>query len=182
MTHALDAFAALVQARFPDGDTVVIATGKVATQENRQQRTIILTRQRGQLTFSAAPGRQPFGTPTSGAGTYTVQRFQRNETIECTLRAADENALDTLLDEFVNAVFEVAGPNAFDQTSEYAWVGDDSVSAGEWVRRNPAIKLYLVLRLSSFSLPGPYAVVGTADADVSLLGTTDSIVVPPTGP
>lgn len=179
MTNALDAFAALVQARFSDTETAVIVTGGVQRQAHQAQRTILLTRQLGQLRFSSAPNRMPFGTPVSGAGTYVQQRFQREEMIEATLRAATETDLDSLFDEFVNAVFEVAGPNAFDELTEYRWFGEDSVSGNEWVRRNPALKVYFRVRLASFSLPGPYAVVGTAGASVSLLGTTDSVVVPP---
>jgi hypothetical protein len=154
-------------ARYADA-TVSFEAGKLVLNKNAQQRKIILVRQEGQLKFSSAPGRAAFGTPLAGAGTVTKQPFERFELIEATLRAEDEDELDLMFDRFVNTVFEVFGPNAFEDVSDYAWFQADSTSGGDWARRNPAIKLYFRVRLRSIAQPGPFAVLGTADSTVIL--------------
>ena len=163
----LDDTLTAIAAQYADA-TVSFEAGKLILNKNAQQRKIILTRQSGDLKFSSAPGKRAFGTPVSGAGTTTIQRFERFELIECTLRAEDEDALDAMFDRFVNAVFEVFGPNAFENTNQYEWFQGDSTNGGDWARRNPAIKLYIRVRLKSRSQPGPYAVLGSADATLIL--------------
>ena len=163
----LDEILTTVAARYADA-TDSFEAGKNVLNKNAQQRKIILVRQEGQLKFSAAPGRVAFGTPLSGAGTVTKQPFERFELIEATLRAEDEDALDLMFDRFVNTVFEVFGPNAFEDVNEYQWFQGDSTTGGDWSRRNPAITLYFRVRLKSRSQPGPYAVVGSADATLVL--------------
>lgn len=150
--------------------TVKFECGKLKLNEHQQQRVVILVRQEGLLTFSDAPNRARYGTPVSSVGAYTVQRFDREELIEATLRAQDESALDDMFDRFVNAVFEQFGPNAFEDVNKYGWFADDSKNSGQYGgSRNPAIKLYFRVRLNSRSQPGTYAVIGTADADAILL-------------
>lgn len=167
-----------------DDATVSFEAGKVVLNKNAQRRKIILVRQSGDLLFSSAPGRAAFGAPVSGAGTFTTQRFERFELIECTLRAEDEDALDAMFDRFVNAVFEVFGPNAFEDRNAYQWFQGDSSQGGDWVRRSPAIKLYIRVRLRSRSQPGPYAVLATAggtaamtDAEGATGPTADNVPV-----
>ena len=169
----LDDTVTALAARYADA-TVSFEAGKLILNKHAQQRKIILVRQEGQLRFSSAPDRMPFGPPTAGAGTLTRQRFERFERIEATLRAQDEDELDLMFDRFVNAVFEVFGPNAFEDVNEYAWFQGDSTQAGDWSRRNPAIKLYFRVRLRSISQPGPYAVLGTAEGELVLLASDGS--------
>lgn len=164
----LDEILTTVAARYADS-TVSFEAGKVVLNKNALQRKIILVRQSGDLRFSNAPGRRQFGIPLSGAGTTTQQKFERFEQIEATLRAEDEDALDLMFDRFVNAVFDVFGPNAFENVNPYEWFQGDSTTGGDWARRNPSIKLYFRVRLRSVpQLPAPYAVLGTADATLNL--------------
>lgn len=158
----LDEALTAIADRYNDA-TVSFEAGKLVLNKNAQRRKIILVRQRGDLRFSSARGRAAFGAPTSGAGTFTTQRFERFELVECTLRAEDEDALDAMFDRFVNAVFEVFGPNAFEDSNAYEWFQGDSNAGGDWVRRSPAIKLYIRVRLRARSQSGPYAVVGSVD-------------------
>jgi hypothetical protein len=150
--------------------SVSFEAGKLVLNKHAQQRKIIMVRSSGDLRFSAAPGRRQYGVPVGGAGSVTDQRFERFELIECTLRAEDEAALDAMLDRFVNAVFEVAGPNAFENVNPYEWHQGDSSAGGDWIKRNPAIKLYIRLRLKSRAQPRPYAVVAAAETDVEQAG------------
>lgn len=166
MTSRLDDFVTAIDVQLADA-TVNLVAGRLRLNEHATQRQAIFTRQSGELTFSRAPGRTPFGAPVSGEGTFTRQVFTRSEMIEVTLRAADEEALDLLFDQFVNAVFEVCGPNAFEETNAYEWVGEDSSSAGAWDSRNPGIKFQLNVRLSSRGQPRPYAVIAVTSADVT---------------
>jgi hypothetical protein len=147
--------------------TVSFEAGKLILNKNAQQRKIVLVRQSGDLRFSSAPGKRAFGVPVSGAGTTTIQRFERFELLEATLRAADEADLDTMFDRFVNAVFEVFGPNAFEDVNQYEWFQGDSAAGGDWARRNPGIKIYFRVRLKSRSETSPYAVVTTATGSVT---------------
>ena len=163
----LDDTVTAIAAQYADA-TVSFEAGKFVLNKNAQQRKIVFVRQAGDLKFSSAPGRHAFGTPVAGVGTKTVQRFERFELLEVTLRAADEDDLDAMFDRFVNSVFEVFGPNAFENTNQYEWFQGDSTAGGDWSRRNPAITLYFRVRLKSRSQPGPYAVVGSADATLAL--------------
>lgn len=166
----LDDILTAIATRYAD-NTVSFEAGKLVLNKNGQQRKIILTRQSGRLGFSNARGKHAFGVPVSGAGTLTRQRFERVELLECTLRAEDEAALDTMFDRFVNAVFEEFGPSALEDVSDYEWFQGDSTAGGDWARRNPAIKLYIRVKLASRSQPSPFAVLGSATGTVIL---TDS--------
>ena len=174
----LDDILTLIAAQYADA-TVSFEAGKLVLNKNAQQRKIILTRQAGRLQFSNARGKTAFGTPVSSVGTFTRQRFERSELLECTLRAEDETALDAMFDRFVNSVFEVFGPSAFEDVSDYAWFQGDSTAGGDWARRNPAIKLFIRVKLASRSQPGTFAVVESvsATADFVPSGATG-----PTGP
>jgi hypothetical protein len=154
----LDDIVTSLATRYAD-PTVSFEAGKLKLNTNAQQRKIILVRQEGQLKFSAAPGRAPFSVPVAGVGTTTKQPFERFELLEATLRAEDEDELDQIFDRFVNTVFEVFGPNAFEDVNDYAWFQGDSSAGGDWARRNPAIKLHFRVRLRSIAQPGPFAVV-----------------------
>lgn len=177
MTSRLDDFVTAIASRFDDG-TVNFVAGKLNLNKHATQRQAIFTRQSGVLTFSSSPGRTPFGTVSMGQGTFTQQRFQRAETVEVTLRAADEEALDVLFDKFVNVVFEECGPNAFDDANPYEWVGEDSKNASAWDSRNPGIKFTLNVRLSSRSEPKPYAVLSTTETEVTEGDETVTVTVP----
>jgi hypothetical protein len=174
----LDDIVTLLAAQYADA-TVSFEAGKLVLNRNAQQRKIVLVRQEGQLRPSAAPGRAPFSVPVAGAGTTTKQPFERFELLECTLRAEDEDELDQMFDRFVNTVFEVFGPAAFEDVNEYEWFQGDSSAGGDWARRNPAIKLYFRVRLRSIAQPGPFAVLGTADGTMVL--TDPEGVTGPTG-
>jgi hypothetical protein len=163
----LDDILTLIEARYAD-PSVSFECGKLVLNKHAQRRKVILVRQEGTLTFSSAPGRAPFSVPVDGVGTTTKQRFERFELLEATIRAEDESELDIIFDRLVNAIFEVFGPNAFENTNQYEWFQGDSTNGGDWARRNPAIKLYIRVRLKSRSQPGPYAVLATADATLIL--------------
>lgn len=173
----IDDLVTAIAARYNDS-TVSFEAGKLRLNEHAQQRKVIFVRQNGSLQFSTAPGRRPFGTPVSGAGTFTQQRFTREEQLEVTLRAADEEDLDDMFDRFVNTVFEVCGPNAFENANQYEWFKEDSKNGGSWETRNPAIKLYFNARLASRSQTSPYAVVASTDTDVTEGDETVNVIVP----
>ncbi len=158
-----------------DDTTVVFKAGKTQINAYNKQRSILMVRQSGVLRFVAAPAAYAFGTPVGGAGTLTRQRFEREELFEVTLRAEDEDRLDAMFDRFVNAVFEIAGPNAFETHNAYQWYGEDSKHGGDWNRRNPSIKLLLAFRLKSRSQTLPFAVLATTEATVTEL--TEDVVV-----
>jgi hypothetical protein len=142
----LDDIVTALATRYADA-TVSFEAGKLVLNKHAQRRKVILVRQEGQLKFSAAPDRAP------------KQPFERFEMLEATLRAEDEDELDQIFDRFVNTVFEVFGPNAFEDVNEYSWFQADSSAGGDWARRNPAIKLQFRVRLRSIAQPGPFAVV-----------------------
>jgi hypothetical protein len=154
----LDDIVTALATRYADA-TVSFEAGKLVLNKHAQRRKVILVRQEGQLKFSAAPDRAPFSVPVAGVGTTTKQPFERFEMLEATLRAEDEDELDQIFDRFVNTVFEVFGPNAFEDVNEYSWFQADSSAGGDWARRNPAIKLQFRVRLRSIAQPGPFAVV-----------------------
>ncbi len=166
----LDDLVTALAARYADS-TVSFEAGKLVLNKNAQRRKIILVRAEGQLRFSAAPDRARFSTPVADAGTTTKQPFERFELLEATLRAEDEDDLDQMFDRFVNSVFEVFGPAAFEDVNPYSWFQGDSSAGGDWARRNPAIKIHFRVRLRSIAQPGPFAVLGTADGTLVL---TDS--------
>lgn len=174
----LDELVAAIAARYDD-PTVTFRSGKTQINAHNNQRVILFVRQSGVLTHQAAPGAYPHAVPVGGVGTLTRQRFEREELLEVTLRAKDEETLDIMFDRFVNAVFEEAGPNAFGANNAYQWYGEDSKHGGDWHRRNPSIKLLLPVRLKSRSETLPYAVVATTTATISE-GTEDTVVTIPT--
>lgn len=167
-----------IEAAFNDG-SVNFVGGKVCLNKHSTRRQAIFVRQRGTLNFSSSPGRRPESTPVAGVGTFTEQRFERNEQILVTLRAEDEENLDLLFDRMVNVIFELYGPNAFETANPYDWFGEDSKQAGGWERRNPAIRFFLTVRLASRSDARPYIQVGDTTADV---GFEDSVDDTPTEP
>jgi hypothetical protein len=166
MSHLEDIIEDL-EAQYADA-TVAFEGGKLKKSLHAQQRQIILVRSEGKLKFSKAPGRAAFGVAIDGAGTMTNQRFERTEVLQATLRAANQDDLDDMFDRFVNTVFEVYGPNAFEDVNDYEWFQGDSAAGGDWVRRNPSITLTFSIRLKSRSVPVPFAVVGTATGEVTM--------------
>lgn len=174
----LDDIVTLIEARYAD-PTVSFEAGKLVLNKNAQKRKVILVRQEGTLKFSSAPGRAPFSVPVSGVGTTTKQPFERFELLQATLRAEDEDELDVIFDRFVNSVFEVFGPNAFEDVNHYSWFQADSTAGGDWARRNPAIKLEFRVRLRSIAQPGPFAVL--ADAGATAILTDPEGATGPTG-
>lgn len=171
MPSRVEEFVTAVAARYADA-TVSFEAGALRVNEHGQQRRIIFARAQGALQFSTAPGRAAFGAPTGGAGTYTLQRFQREEQLEITIRAEDETALDAMFDRLVNSIFEVAGPNAFEDVNRYEWIGHDAQQGGTWASRQPAIRLYVNVRLASRSQPATYVQVQEVDASVQYPGAT----------
>lgn len=175
----LDALVTAVAAAVGDS-SVAFEAGKLRINEHAQQRKAIFVRTSGVLKFSAAPGRQIFGVPASGVGTTEFQRFQRSEAIELTLRAETEDALDALFDVVVNAIFDVGGPNVYENENAYDWAGGDSQSAGQRIARNPEITFMFRMRLQSHPKLKPYAVV--ADTQVALTELSNVVAIAVPGP
>lgn len=162
----VDDFVTAVAARVADA-TVAFEVGKLRINEHAQRRKAIFVRQTGVLRFTAAPGRQVFGIPVGGAGETELQRFAREERIELTVSAEDEDALDALFDAVVNAIFDVGGPNVFDNENPYRWAGEDSQRAGKHLARNPEIKFTFNIRLTSHPKPKPYAVLAAIESTLT---------------
>lgn len=170
----LDELVTDVAARVNDA-TVNFVAGELQINRHAQRRRAIFVRSAGALKPSAAPGRMPFGVPVSGAGTVEWQRFTREELVTLVLRAEDEDALDALFDNVVNAIFEVGGPNVYEDANEYEWAGDDSTNAGKHVARQPEITFRFQMRIKCHPRPLPYAVLADADATLTELGNVVSI-------
>lgn len=173
----LDELVAAVAARVADA-TVQFEAGKVKINEHAQRRKVIFVRTNGSLKFSSAPGRQPFGIPVGGQGTTELRRFTRWETVAVTMRAEDEDALDALFDAVVNAIFDVGGPNVFENDNPYDWAGKDSQTAGQRIARNPELTFYFKMQLASHPKLKPYAVIENAQATITELGQSVAIAVP----
>jgi len=170
----LDELVTAVAARVDDS-TVAFEAGKLRINEHAQRRKAIFVRDSGTLKFSSAPGRQNFGIPVSGAGTTELQRFTRSENVMLVLRAEDEDALDALFDAVVNAIFDIGGPNVFENENQYEWAGKDSQSAGARIARNPEIVFMFRMRLQSHPKPQPYAVLDTVTATVTELDVSQIV-------
>lgn len=171
----LDDFVTAVEAQFDDS-TVSFEAGRVRKTRHGQRRRVIFQRRAGALVFSTGPGRHATGTPVSGVGDYTDQKFQRQEVVEVTLRAEDEDALDTMLDRLIDAIFVIAGPNVFEERSQYEWVEGDSSTGGTNSARQPAIRLLLTLKLKSVP-PQPGQFVKVTDADAVLSEGDEDVTV-----
>lgn len=161
MTSRLDALVADLYAAF--GGTasgVIFETGRLRLAENGPRGRVIFVRQRGTLFPAVGPDRQILGTPIDDATPWALQRFQRSELLEVTMRAADETALDALFDRVVNLLFTELGPNAFEANgSEYVWFDEDSSAGAAWTARQPAIRLYVRARLRAVPEPVALAVI-----------------------
>lgn len=167
MSSQLAQLVTAVAARVADA-TVLFETGKLKINQHAQRRKAIFVRPGGVLKPSAAPKRAPFGVPVSGVGTAEYVRFTREETVQLTLGAEDEDALDLLFDKVVNAIFDVGGPNVLVEAEQaYAFAGDDSEHAGAYNNRNPTLLFTFKMRVASHPHTQPFAVVTTAHATVS---------------
>lgn len=155
-----------------DDATVAFEGGARARHSQGGLRRIIFVRGVGEAKPAVGPGRVRLGTPVSGVATHAVQVWTREETIEVTIRAADEAALDALFDSFLAAVFLVCGPNSFPMA--YEWFGGDSKDAGGWDTKQPAIKLQLRVNLRSLPPVTGRSVQVTATQAANVL-------LPPTG-
>lgn len=165
MSH-LDDIAAAIEARFDDA-TVTFVQGKVERARHRQLRTIALVRRDGVLKFSSGPGRMPFV-----AGTVERQRFVREELIEVAMRAENETALDAMLDRFVNAAFDVLGPNCMSDENPYEWHEGDSTQGGANLTRQPELRFLLRVRLKSHTQTLPYVDLARLEATVTELDSS----------
>lgn len=105
-----------------------------------QQRRVVIERASGSVHMSSHPVKPNVKNVTKHA------RFQRNELLRVSLYAEDEDLLDQLFDNFINAVFDCCGPNAFDAENGYEWGGEDS-KGGANVVRQPMIAFMLPVRL-----------------------------------
>jgi hypothetical protein len=172
----LEDFATLIDDALDD-ESVAIEAGKLELRKQAGLRRIIFVRTSGEVVAAASPGRVRLGTPVSGVATRAVQVWTRKEQIEVTLRAVDETALDTLFDAFLDALFQVIGPNGLPLT--YEWAGGDSSEGGAHRVRQPAIKLNLRLDLRSLPTARTHSVaVAATEADVNLAGVTVSLDQP----
>lgn len=180
MSSQLAQFVTAVAARVADG-TVLFQTGSLKINQHQQIRKAIFVRPGGVLKFSVAPQRQPFGIPVGGVGTTELVRFTKEDRIELTLSAADEDALDALFDVVVNAMFEVGGPNVLVEAEQpYDFAGDDSEHAGSYTSRNPQLLFKFRMRVASHPHTKPYAVVAGAGATITELGKTVTSTRPTT--
>jgi hypothetical protein len=158
--------------------TVSFQAGKLRINEHNQPRKAIFVRDAGVLKFSTGPGRQVFTTPVSGAGTTEYIRFQRSESVMVVLSAETEDALDALFDAVVNAIFDIGGPNVFENENAYEWAGKDSQQAGQHLARNPELRFMFRMRIQSHPKSKPYAVVAHAQATLQeIQPTTVSVVI-----
>jgi hypothetical protein len=165
MSH-LDDLLTAIEVRFDDV-TVAFARGKIERSRHQQLRSIVMVRRSGLLKFSSGPGRMPFL-----AGAVERQRFVREELVEVTLRAEDETALDAMLDRFVNAAFDVLGPNCMSDENPYDWHGDDSTQGGANASRQPALTFLLRVRLKSHTQTLPYIGLAQIEGSVTELDST----------
>jgi hypothetical protein len=168
MSH-LDDLLTAIEFRFGDA-TVDFVRGKIERSRHRQQRSIVLVRRDGVLKFSSGPGRMPFA-----AGAVERQRFVREELVEVTMRAEDETALDAMLDRFVNAAFDVLGPNCMSDENPYEWHEGDSTQGGSNASRQPALTFMLRVRLKSHPQTLPYAPLARIEGAVTELDSTVSL-------
>lgn len=165
MSH-LDDLLTAIEFRFADA-TVQFARGKIELGRNRQLRSIVMVRRDGVLKFSSGPGRAPFV-----AGQTERQRFVREELVEVTMRAEDETALDAMLDRFVNAAFDVFGPNCMSDENPYEWHDGDSTQGGANASRQPALTFLLRVRLKSHPQTLPYVPLARLEGTVTELDST----------
>ena len=160
-----------------DDDTIAIEAGKLRLHENRGRRRIIFVRGSGRVQPLASPGRIRLGTPLDGVATQATQRFTRQEFIQVTLRAEGETELDTLFDAFLDAAFEVCGPNS--TPTEYAWHEGDSSDGGAWKARQPAIQCVMSVNLRALPTPHYSSVeLEATGADVSTLNSQGATAAP----
>lgn len=159
----LDDFVTAIEAQVDDS-TVSFEAGALARGEHGQTRRVIFQRGSGRLSFSSDAGRASL---TDAFGLVPERRLTRAERITVTVRAEDEDALDTLFDAVANAIFDVAGVNAFEEETEYEWVEGDSTAGGSWAARQPAIRFELTVRLQSTVVAGSPVTLTDADATVS---------------
>lgn len=165
MSH-LDDLLDAIEVRFDDA-TVLFARGKIDLARHKQRRSIVMVRSNGVLKFSSGPGRMPFV-----AGQVERQRFVREELVEVTMRAEDETALDAMLDRFVNAAFDVLGPNCMSDENPYEWHQGDSTQGGANASRQPALTFLLRVRLKSHTQTLPYVALARLEGAVTELDST----------
>lgn len=165
MSH-LDDLLTAIEVRFDDA-TVEFSRGKIERARHKQQRSIVMVRRDGVLKFSSGPGRMPFA-----AGTVKRQRFVREELVKVSMRAEDETALDAMLDRFVNAAFDVLGPNCMSDENPYEWHEGDSTQGGANASRQPALTFMLRVRLKSHPQTLPYIPLTRLETTVTELDST----------
>lgn len=178
MSSQLAQLVTAVAAKVADA-TVLFQTGKLKVDQHAQRRKAIFVRTGGLVKPSAAPGRAPFGVPVGGVGTTEYVRFTREEKIELTIGAEDEDALDLLFDKVVNAIFDVGGPNVLVETEQpYDFAGGDSEHADSYSNRNPTLFFMFRMRVASHPHTQPFAVLTTANATISEPLGSQAFVVP----
>lgn len=126
-------------------------TGKLAGRRD-QKRRVSLERASG----TVSPANSPSAV-TIVKNVTKHARFARAERLRVTLAAEDENTLDQLFDNFLNAVFDLMGPNAFMNENAYEWGGGESKGGAHTVRQ-PIIVFELTVRLR-VSPPVPLSAV-----------------------
>lgn len=154
--------------------TVTLEAGKLRLHEHGNTRRIIFVRAAGRIEALASPGRHRLGVAVSGVADYAQQVYSRKELIGIELRADEEDDLDELLDAFLSALNQVAGPNVLPST--YEWHNGDSSEGGAWTARQPAIRLTIELALRALPTPTGHSVtVAGATADLVLKGAAGGI-------
>lgn len=149
---SFDDFVQAVEAQLADASVLFTegATGKLAGRRD-QKRRISFERASGTVKFSSA------NVPLSVRNVTRHGRFARNERLKVTLAAENEDTLDQLFDNLINAIFDIMGPNAFEAENAYEWGGQDSKGGAHTVRQ-PILVFELIIKLR-VAPPVPLSVV-----------------------
>jgi hypothetical protein len=139
VASVFDNFVTAVETELNDA-TVLFTEGKTGKEHGRrdQARRISFERVSGKVKFAATP--RTTSTPQN------ANRFLDEMRIRMTVAAEDENTTFQLFTNALNAIFNIMGPNAFHDESEYEWAGQDSKGGGHAVRQ-PILVFELYIRV-----------------------------------
>lgn len=135
-----DDFVQAVEAQLSDS-TVLFTEGKTGKEHGKrdQKRRVSFERMTGKVRLKSAP-------QTVGGVPKNMNRFSDESRIRMTVAAEDENTTFQLFSNVLNAIFEIMGPNAFNDENEYEWANQDSKGGGHVVRQ-PILTFELYIRL-----------------------------------
>jgi hypothetical protein len=139
---SFDNFVQGVEAQLADS-TVLFTEGKTGKEHGKrdQTRRVSFERHSGKVKLRSSPTRL-----TTGSAPVKMNRFTDESRIRMTVAAEDENTTFQLFTNVLNAIFEIMGPDAFNDENEYDWGGEDSKGGGHVVRQ-PILIFELYVRL-----------------------------------